>query len=564
MKRLKKFMVASSLVLIGCNCFATIELPNTYVYTANRLKKLKSVLKAQNLKPYVVGGTYDSMSQHPTNATTCLVAGNNINNLMILNPHASLDFSQEQTLQSIQKALGINISATIGFGPFSVSASYNYGKSSQDDAYTLNLNYIYQYAGTVTFKNNILVQGEEALTPAAREIVNSSPVAFRQMCGDNVVSALDAGASVLMRLTLKFNSSVEKNYYEEGLKELGGLQGILSKIEQNPHGVHYTLTADGIQIGGNPALFNQLFAQYGGKPNVDGYLSLECGSNNNINHNCGQLINQVITYATSIGKQLNSPADYYTTNPTLSKWSSIGIHPGDAGINPKITDAMQQLTQQYYADSENLQFINDYQRMLASKQRLSNLMQSQLNQLASKYQTILSMYRDPDYHLMDCFNGFVSTRCLTIRDNVFNTRQQILSDAGLNDILTYLRTNQYSVGLAITPNLSTNSQCLLSPITTADAHLYMLNCNGQAFGSFDNASGISISKTPDKMKMIMNNLNYQYSETGHTTSFSYQFEQPLSIDSFYGNVYSEIARVNSKEGGHETSSSTNVLFTNLN
>lgn len=564
MKASQLITALSLLVIAHNNSFAAIELINNYFHH-NPIKHPKTIptAKEATIKPYVVGGTYDSMSQQATEAVTCLNAGNNVNNLTLLNPQAILNFSQEQTLQSVQQALGINITATVGFGPFAVSAAYNYGKTSQNDAYTLNLNYVYQYSGIATFKNDVLVQGLDALTPSAREIVNSSPTAFRQMCGDNFVSALEAGASVLMRVTLKFNSTVEKNYYEEGLKDIGGLQGILSTISQNPHGMSYSLTAEGIQVGGNPALFKQLFTQYGGKTNADGYLTLECGTNGNLNPNCTHLINDVISYATGIGKQLQTPSDYYVSNPVLAKWSNIGIHPGDVGINPEITNAMQQLTQQYYADYDSLQFISDYQRMLASKQRLSSSMQAQLIELQNKYQTVMSMYSNPDYHLQDCFNGFVSTRCLVIRDNVLSTRTQILAAANLNDLLNYLKNNQYSVTLAINPDLTNRAQCLLSPITDANTHLFMLNCNGQASGTFDANTGISLTKIADNTKMQVTNLNLQYVNAAQITNFTYQFEQPLHLDSFYNNVYSGIALTHSHTSGHDFSANTNLTFTNL-
>src|SRR3990167_5490333 len=82
---------------------------------------------------FTVGGTYDSMSMHPTYTKTCLNVGNNDAYLTIDNPQATLDFSSETNSTTVQNALGMEYTATLGWGPFAITKSYEYARSSQDD-----------------------------------------------------------------------------------------------------------------------------------------------------------------------------------------------------------------------------------------------------------------------------------------------------------------------------------------------------------------------------------------------------------------------------------------------
>ncbi|HMT03755.1 MAG TPA: hypothetical protein PKD00_10750, partial [Burkholderiales bacterium] len=277
---------------------------------------------ASNSSVFSLGGTYDSISLHPTFAKSCLNAAENEANLEILNPHASLNFTQEQSIQSVQRALGIEYTSRISYGAFSMNTGYNYAQSSQNDDYTLNLNYIYQYNGKAVFKDNTLGNGKTALTPDAVAVFNS-PNEFRHLCGNKFIAQLDAGASLLMRVTLKFNSQVEKEYYEESFQHVNGLLNILESIKSNTNHVYFNLSAAGLQVGGNPQLLNDIFIKNNGSINRDGYAVLECGTDNNTNSACINLVTQIIDYAKTLSGQLNKPADFYLANPTTSDWGEL-------------------------------------------------------------------------------------------------------------------------------------------------------------------------------------------------------------------------------------------------
>lgn len=556
-KQLYWLALSGCMILTGCNNTGSSD---TVSQVANVEKNTLTQNSSQSL--YHLGGTYDTMSNHPTSAISCLNIANDPNKITIRNPHASLDFTQEQSLQQVLRASGIDFHLHIDLGITSFDTAYKYAKSSQSDSYNLNINYIYQYSGIATFKENSLSTGEVELTPEAREMLQKSPQTFRQMCGDNFIGQADAGASVLINLKLHFDSLVDKNYYDDNLRKIGGLQNVLEIIHNNPGGVHYSLTASGLQVGGNPELLNQLFVKYGGFVNADGYPELNCGNNIETNSNCAELVNQVISYATSLKDQLKTPANYYFTNPILSNWPSIGIYPGSVAIDPKITQAMQDLNKHYQTDYADNEFINNYYNMLSSKGMLSEDLRASLSQLITKYKNVILLYKNPDYHITDCFNGFVSLSCVNIHDNFLQARTAILNDSSLNQLLNYIKSNQYHANLFIDQALKTHSLCLLSPISNEQNAAFMVNCNGQVSRGTPEAQ-ILLQKTNDAQNLQISNLVYEYKNGDSLTHFSYLFTQPLTQDSFYDDVYAGDPSIKAiSVGGNTQQIRENILFGN--
>ena len=494
--------------------------------------------KANDSSLFTLGGTYDSMSRTPAYANTCLNVSSKIENWQISNPGASIDFTQNQDLVSVERVLGVELASQIKVGPIALRTYYAYASSSQKDDYTLNINYIYQYTSYVKFKDNLLIQGKTALDSAALASL-SSPKLFRQRCGDNAIMQLDANSSVLMRLSLKFNSIVEKSYYEESFKQLGGLQNILAQIQLNPHKVAFKLSAAGIQVGGNAQLLNDLFMAYGGTLDKEGYPILECGSDSNINANCSKLIDQVINYAGSVKQQLNTIEDFYLLNPRLASWHELGIDVKQIIPKPEIVNAIHEITRQNLIDLADLNFITNYKNMLISKNLFAPNLLEKINLLIDSYQRVVKLYADPKLQLADCFNGYVGRECLISYKKFITQKEAILADVSLKQLLTYLKTNQYLIQLAISPNLLNYSSCILSPISLDN--LYMLNCNGQVGGSLEPLQGIKLIKASNQL--LINNLAYIYNQNGINTSFKYIFNQAFQVDSLNTNLYATPAKI---------------------
>lgn len=535
----------NSTILLSCillnGCFTANNLGATgTIATVKQTSKAVGYTNTPNI--YAIGGTYDSMSNHPTNTPSCLQASTDANNIIIHSPQAALDFSQEQTLHSVQKALGVDFSLTAGWGPFTIHKSYSYAKTSRDDSYSLNLNYMYRLSGSADFKDAISQQGESALTSEARNRLHYSALAFRQMCGDGFISEAIAGSSVLIRLKLQFDSSTEKKSFTSNFTQIGGLNNILDNIRNNSKQIHYSLSAQGIQVGGNPNLLDQLFIHNGGYINSDGYPTLDCGSSTSITSACVNIINQVLDYVRGLQTQFTSVDSYYISQPTVSSWAQAGIRAGSVNPSPDIESAMYQLTNLYHNDEADNLFIQNYQIMLKNKNILSTQMETDLTQLSNNYNALLNIYHNPEYRIMDCYNGFVSDDCLEVRDKIVATRQNILNTPYLNNLLIYLKSHQYLLRLWITPTLQ--SDCELVPITNDNYNLYAVNCDGQISGSDSINEGISITHGLMGEDLRITNLHFSYLNDNTQHNISYFFQNPLVPDNDYEGVFFGIGNIN--------------------
>jgi hypothetical protein len=512
--------------------------------TPTNLQAKVAVAKAANPDEniFTVGGTYDSMSMHPTNYTTCLNIGNNPANIEILNPHALIKLDSIETYSSVMNALGLEFTAKFGWGAFSKTVSYQYARTSQDDNYTLNLNYIYQFAGKAVLNKNAITFGNAALIPSARAIVDSDPVGFRRMCGDKYVSTLNAGVSLLMRVSIKFNSHSEKNKFEADFSKETGLNSVLNAIKYNNSGVNYQVTLSGIQVGGKPEELNKYFAEYSDETGVNGYPEITCGSNGNIKADCTQIINKVMGYADTLSSQLNTPNDYHLYNPTVEPWSNLEIHPGAVNPDSTILGAMEDLSKQYVKDQDNLTFLIQYSNMLGTFNLLSATMKDSLQTLILSYRQVVDVYLNPANKVMNCYNGFVSTQCVTIRNSIFKEREQILNNSSLNELLQYLQSKEYMANLAIGINEHGNinkTNCAILPISEQLFAQYLIDCDGQVSGTLDTNKSLIIRHEPINNMLQISNFNYSYKTTSTSvvSNFSYSITQPLIRDIYHSNVW---------------------------
>lgn len=266
---------------------------------------------------YVMSGTYDTSSNTATNIKSCSIFGDNLKYIQIINPSAKLDFSQEVSAQSVKSAIGLDLTAQFKAGFIKVKISKSYAKTSQDDSFRTNLNYIYKYSGNAVFKPQIDLQGESVLTAEALKALHTDSNRFRELCGDTMITQLDAGVAVLMRITLEFKSHSEKKVFDSSSIETVGLQSVLAKLREKNKGVNFSVSASGLQLGGDSNKFNQLFLSHSGKIGDDGFPMLECSGSGLDDSTCVELVDQVITYAQTIQSQIQTPADLYYSAPVL-------------------------------------------------------------------------------------------------------------------------------------------------------------------------------------------------------------------------------------------------------
>jgi len=527
-------LISISYLLLSCE-----NGNNAGVMSSNSYSSLYSTHKVNSSTSipslFTLGGTYDSMSNHPTAARSCINAALDTNNMQITHSQSTLNFSSSASANAVKNALGVEVSAQVGWGQFSAGASYHYANTSQDDDYTLNLNYIYQYAGQYVFKSGALVEGIDALTPEAKSLVsNGQWIDFRRMCGDEFITQMNAGASVLMKLTLSFNSHAEKNSFDSSMAKAVGLSDVISQIEHNTSGINYHLQVSGMQVGGNPELLNQLFIKYNGQIGANGYPLLDCGSNGNINSNCVEMVNEVINYASSVSDQLSNINAYYLYTPVAETWDKLGIFPGPANPDASILQAMNDLSSQYLDDQASLNFLSHYYPILESANLLSTEMKTSLSQLINNYTHILQLYTDQRNQIMNCYDGYVSIQCPTIRDNIFRQRADFLSDTYLNQLMDYMHNNMYITSLwrmNESADSSGKTICTLMPISDSSKHIFLTDCDGQVSGLLDAGQGTSITHDETMNTITVANFGYNYLSPQLTALyFSYVLSQPLVVD----------------------------------
>ena len=146
--------------------------PHTSQLHANRgLKEDQFLLK--------MGAGYDRFTKTAVSNEPCLVGASNQDNIYIGNPRASIDFDEAVDVSRLENALNVSVSGSYGGDRFNVSAAAEFANSSKDDAYTINLVYLYNYSGKATFKAGALGQGFNALTPYAEDLEKNHPTKFR-------------------------------------------------------------------------------------------------------------------------------------------------------------------------------------------------------------------------------------------------------------------------------------------------------------------------------------------------------------------------------------------------
>lgn len=494
-----------------------------------------------------MGSGYDTSSNTATSGQSCLVASADQNNIYIANPQALITFDQVQDLSALQKALGVDVSGKFGGDRFSLSLSSQFANSSKDNAYATNIVYLYKYAGKASFVNGSLKQGDDALTSVARSLVHTDQDKFRQMCGNTYVEQMDAGAVLGVRLTLAFNSHSDKEKFNAKLNMKAGLAEIGADIKQAAQNsnVHVGFSISAIQLGGEPQKLNNIFGE---KDPSGNYPFVNCGSvSGNSSDACNAMISSIVTYGKSMETQLAKPDgslnlnNLYYTNPIASNYSTLGIIAGAPNPSADVLQAMQDLTQSYDQTQYNYNFVNHYLSALGN--RLDTPTAVSLKDAASRLGNQLSnVYLSSAYNLVNCYKGYVSENCLSIRDNV----EQGVANYALTDVQTrlldYLQHNSYKADLYVYNDVNANipssygkaNGCVLAPISSPTFAKYAIYCDG----AWLNTTG--------DFKIRQNNLKHMLDVTGlyyysvnslGDKSLIQYYDTMMNPDSFDDNYY---------------------------
>lgn len=553
-----KLILSGAIIIYLTGCENNIGGSNT-----NNKKNLFQTKKLKNINQdnYMLrmGDAYDSSSDTGTSGQSCLKASEDNNNLIIANPEAIITFEQQQGFSSLQNNLGVNVNGSYGGDRFNLSASAMFAKASQDNSYTTNIVYLYKYSGKSIFKQGSIRRGEDALVDDIKPLVHKD-IIFRNICGDSFVEQMDAGALLGVRLTLAFNSHMDKQKFSANMAAKVGLADVAAAIQQaaTNSDVHINFSLSAIQKGGQPQNLNDIF----GKVDESGdYPFVKCGSISGTDPNgCKKTINAIIDYSKSMKEQLSNPDgslkfdNLYYSNPTTKKYADIGIEVGAPDPSEELFAAMESLTTAYDKAVYDRTFISHYRDILLDKmdndtnESMKHAEEQLINQLDR-------VYLSPTYKLFSCYRGYISENCLKIKNNVERAIKKFALEDNEKELINYLETNSYATNLyqyyhesedvneyyKISPNI-----CFLAPVSAPIVADYVLNCNGRWIDTASKPINIMEKSFGSKGSVLeVKNLKY-YSKNGainpikediSTRIITYP-SAVLSKNAFYPNAYS--------------------------
>ena len=518
--------------------------------TAAKSKLLKSDFYLMRM-----GGGYDSVSHTATSGQTCLANASNQDNIYIGNPSASLTFDHQQQVATLQNALNVDVSSQLGGDRFSISVAAQFANSAKNNSYTTNIVYLYKYAGKAVFKDGSLGQGLNALTPYAAEIEQSSPTEFRNMCGNRFVEQMDAGAVLGVRLALNFNSHSDQERFATQLKADLGLANIATAIEQaaSSSNIHVDMTLSAIQVGGQPEKLNDVFGQHDASGNYP-FINCEAQNGGEGNKACNLMISSIIAYAQTMSTQLHDSNGnlildrLYYTNPAVTEYTHLGIPvQGVADPSAEILSTMQELTSQYDKTVYDYNFVTHYLTILPTK--LDSPTKESLKNAAERLgNQINSVFLLPVYRVTDCYKGYVSSQCLTIRNNIENALSSYaLRDVQIN-LIKYLEDNSYSGSLLnyygdSTPEPSdykrSEQPCIFAPVSNPVDARYAVNCDGKWLTT-DNSDGVILQPGLAGKGLLVKDLAYistppNSNDNGQMIIYT---DTMLPVDNYYDNYFS--------------------------
>lgn len=443
----------------------------------------------------------------------------------------------------MERNLDIDVGGEFGGGRFSASAAAQFANSSKSDQYHTNILYLFKYAGTASFKNGSLKQGDEALTPVAQSFVHSNQIRFREMCGDSYVEQMDAGGVLAVRLTLSFNSHADKEKLRTELGAdfgLGNIAGEIKKAAENKH-VHVGFSLSAIQLGGEPQKLNELFGSHSSTGN---YPFIDCGDIQGHNNDaCNKMITSIIDYSQTINQQLTTADNklkldnLYYTNPVVSNYKTLGIVVGAPDPSNEVFQAMHDLTKNYDKTLYDYTFVNHY---LTTNYLNSKLDVATKNSLTTARKLLAAqlnnVYLSPVYGVLNCYKGYVSDKCIEIKSHVdAGLKNYALDDTALT-LMDYLEKTSYSANLySYIDNGLKKSNCTLSPVSAPNKRYYILNCDGSWLNARNN-----IVMQYDFLRKTLTTTGLEYlSYDGQKYRVVAYPDTSLNPDSFFPNEYND-------------------------
>ncbi len=492
-----------------------------------------------------MGSGIDSVTKTAASGQTCLA---NTDNIIVDNPTQIINFSEEQTMSALEKALNVDVTTKFGGDRFNSSLAANFANSAKNNQYTTNLVYLTEYAGKSVFKDGSLGQGLDALTSYTATFSQTSPTDFRAMCGNEFVEQMDAGATLAVNVSLNFNSHLDQEKFIANLGSNISLSDITVALEQTAtiSNVPVKTSLSTLQLGGQPNKLTEVLNGSGASSSV--VCSSQDGGNT-----CDTLIDNIVTYAQTLGDQLvnadgslNMDALYYT-NPISTPYTDLGITMQVAADpSQEILNAMEKLTSDYDKAVYDYNFSSHYLTVLSDK--LDSPTRSNLDDSAKRlYSQVYDVYLLQSYDVVDCYKGYVTSQCLKIQANVEDGLTPYELQSSESTLLAYLEANSYSGNLmnyfggtapVATDYALSASECTFAPVSSSSKAHYAINCDGQWLDTY-NYAGITLMPGFDYATLIVTDLAYvstppNSSVNGQLITYS---DVELPVEAAYDNYF---------------------------
>ncbi|HLX54775.1 MAG TPA: hypothetical protein VKR58_12575, partial [Aquella sp.] len=402
----------------------------------------------------IIGAPYDTFTKSIVSTGSCLSGGISS---YLTNGSSNLTFDQIQYQDSLFKSLGVSLGIDAEAGPVKMSLTAEFVSSSLDDSKSINMYFIEGSTSMARIKGVVSKVGSEAingLKSAYQDYYLFNQEQFRLLCGTGYVEAARAGALLIVRLTLKFDSEVAKDEFEGKMNAdaAGGLLDITAKIKKAVTDTkqNATLTINALQQGGNPLKVVGIFgiseaaasdAEAAGQVV---FPAMDCGTGANVDEACQKTIASIIKYGKeNMPEQVKNGSNLYYDLPEAVPYSHIGLDE-----NTDIENKQIKLFSSEYVKANKSMLVIDY---YAVEKFLIDINVNLLKELGSistklRYQ-INSVFLNEEITNY-CYTAYSPGKCQKnldwangqLNDNAHKLQPDEKAD------LEYLELNQYELG----------------------------------------------------------------------------------------------------------------------
>lgn len=458
--------------VVICVCFFVIGL----IYSTNLLAwhtKLNTSYPTKDVPALMLGNgylTYDHMSLtvSPIKLDNAKVYYTGLQSSILLDD--TID------LTHLAKVLNIDISASGGWGNFSLNAAANYLHHIEDDKFHENFAYTEAFFADAVLDIRHLPSDISALQNEAIDIYTKKGiVAFTNHYGDTYIQQLPMGAYLIVNLRLSFSKAVDKERFDGAISgKFGSIFSASGKIKYavDQTNVKGSIEISAYQLGGDPSELANIFA----KKSNDGYYITQCSLADLTA--CQGALNGIIRYAqVDFKTQIKMNGDGTPSGhlevvgePSLTTYSNRFLLQPAPPLDPNVVGKRLELATIFNTLKSNKKFFDHF-----TNSPVANYFTPAANVILNNIKTSLdwnwSLFNQ--FRAINCYIPGEETECGTIVENIKNFTKPI-DQASID----YYVNNGYA---------EINSSCIYVPVGAPNLEFqsYAYACqHGWLNGSF--------------------------------------------------------------------------------